>query len=112
MQPSLTKPWIDATLPNPKKSNISTTTFFRESGSSLKHPMRVAEPAQAKLIVVPTMNNMVFEAIYRDHEVCVKGCCDGHEILRRAANFLEKSIGPEYVQVRTSGCKCKPVFFT
>jgi hypothetical protein len=59
--------------------------------AALKHPMRVAEPAQAKLFVVPTLNNVVYAANYRGHKICVKGCCDGHDILRRAANFLAKS---------------------
>lgn len=97
-------------LPNQKESNIATTIFFVKA--ALKHPMRVAKPAQAKLFVVPTLNNVVFEAWYREQKVCVKGCCDGHDILRRAANFLEKPIRPKNIQIRTMVANAKPVFFS
>lgn len=53
--------------------------------------MRVQAQAQAKLFVVPTLNNVVFEADFYEHRICVKDNCDRHEVLRRAASFLENS---------------------
>jgi hypothetical protein len=59
--------------------------------AALKHPMRVPHPAQAKLFVVPTLNNVVFNADIGEWRICVKDNCDRHEVLRRAASFLANS---------------------
>ena len=59
--------------------------------AALKHPMRVPNPEQAKLFVVRTLNNVVFNADLSKHRICVKDNCGRHEIVRRAASFLDGS---------------------
>jgi hypothetical protein len=57
--------------------------------AALKHPMRVPHPAQAKLFVVPTLYNIVFDGDLSEYRICAKDNCNRHEIMRRAGSFLE-----------------------
>eukprot|EP00934_Nitzschia_sp_Nitz4_P002385 Nitzschia sp. Nitz4//scaffold199_size41809//22222//23514//NITZ4_007454-RA/size41809-processed-gene-0.33-mRNA-1//-1//CDS//3329540573//2380//frame0 len=91
-------PWVNATygderlelnalsVKNPKHYD---DFFFMKA--ALKHPMRTLDPTQAKLFVIPSLQNMFDSRSYfKDKDLCVGEICN-KQLMQLAADFILNS---------------------